>query len=131
MNCQNHGAVAASATCSGCAEAFCTNCLVPVRGVQFCAGCKQLALPASAVAITRQSEEALRALRISLFSIFCFGFILGPIAIVTAVKAHQAIGNDASVGGKGKAVAAIVIAVVSLVFSVIGLFSRFSAATAS
>jgi hypothetical protein len=126
MNCQNHGLQAATATCSGCAEAFCTNCVVAIRGVQYCGGCKQLALPDSAVAITSQSEEALKALRIAILSIFCFGFIMGPIAIVSAVKAHQEIGNNPAIGGKGKAKAAIVIASTALLFSLIGLFSRFA-----
>jgi hypothetical protein len=131
LNCQNHPLAVAAAQCNGCAESFCANCLVPMNGGRYCASCKSMALPtgggATAVAITRESEDAAKALKYAIIGIFCFGIILEPLAIQAALRAKKEIEADPTIGGLGKANAALVIGSVALVLWVLGMIARFSA----
>ena len=131
MDCHNHAGVAAVATCAGCAEPFCGNCLVDLKGAKYCASCKTMAVPADAAPILHECKDASEALKFALIGIVCFGIVLEPIAISKAIKARAAIAADPTLGGSGKATAAIVIAVVVLVVWVIGMYARFSAIGAS
>ncbi|QSQ20730.1 hypothetical protein JY651_36690 [Pyxidicoccus parkwayensis] len=83
-----------------------------------------MAVPASALTITRESEEANRALKLAFLGIFCFGFIVAPMAISAALNARREIAGDRTIGGLGKANAALVIAPAVLIVSVVGLILR-------
>jgi hypothetical protein len=129
VNCKNHPGVAATGRCAGCAESFCRNCLVSVRGQQYCGSCKTLALQggsAAAVpaAATLPCKEADDALKYAIIGIFCFGIILEPIAIQKALKAKKMIAANPRLTGSGKATAALIIAIVGLVLWVLGLLAR-------
>ncbi|MCP3065064.1 hypothetical protein LXT21_40465 [Myxococcus sp. K38C18041901] len=87
-----------------------------------------MAVPASALTITRESEDATRALRLAFLGIFCFGFIVAPMAISAALTARKEIGRDATVGGLGKANAALLIAPAVLIMSLVGMVARIKGA---
>lgn len=53
--------------------------------------------------------EAKDALKFAIIGIFCFGFILGPLAIVKATSAKKAIAQDPRYEGEGMATAAQII----------------------
>ena len=72
-------------------------------------------------------KEARDALIIAIISLFCFGIILGPIAIVKANKAKQLMRENPNLTGEGKATAAIVIGIISVVLFILGLVVRFGA----
>ena len=38
--CKNHPGVVATTRCAGCAEEFCSNCVVDVQGQNYCGACK-------------------------------------------------------------------------------------------
>jgi len=68
-------------------------------------------------------KDASSALTFALIGIFCFGIILGPIAIFKGIKAVNTINFDPRYKGKGRAIAAIVIGsfvVLLWIFWVIG-----------
>lgn len=71
-------------------------------------------------------KEAKDALIYSLIGLFCFGFILGPIAIAKGSKALNIIRDDPGYTGKGKATAGIVIGIIDIVGWLLGLIIRFS-----
>lgn len=128
MNCHNHSETAAAGTCTGCAEAFCANCLVTIQGARYCAACKTMAVQANAAPVVLECREAGEALKYAIFGVFCFGIVLEPIAISKALNARRMIDTDPTLGGRGKATAALVIAVVALALWVLGMFSRLSRA---
>lgn len=70
-------------------------------------------------------KEARDALIIAIISIFCFGIILGPVAIVKATKAKQLMRENPALTGEGKATAAIVIGIISTILSALGLIQIF------
>src|SRR3954449_10877974 len=88
--CRNHPNVAALNRCTGCAEALCGNCLVNLRGQNYCGQCKVMALdgqPAidSLMMPCKEADEAFRYAIIAVIcSVFCFGVVFGPIAISKA-----------------------------------------------
>jgi hypothetical protein len=118
------------ATCSGCAEAFCHNCLVQLAGQNYCGSCKVLALNGRTPCLERnmrQCEEARQAIKMAYFSIFCFGFVLGPLALGKGLGARKIIKNDPNLLGSGKAAAAIVIGSFVLIWWAARLFVQFAA----
>ncbi len=74
----------------------------------------------------RPCKEADEALKYAIISLFCFGIILGPMAISKASKAKRMIEDDPRLTGSGKATAAIVIGIVAVVLWVLGLILRLS-----
>jgi len=127
MDCHTHPGVGAVATCTGCAEPFCPQCLVEIRGVRYCGSCKGMAIPATAAPpIQRPCEEANEALKYALFGLVCFGFILEPIAIAKALTARKKIRANPALSGQGKATAALVISIVVLFLNAIAIYTRFS-----
>ncbi len=131
MQCKNHPAVQAVDRCAGCAESFCGDCLVELQGQKYCAACKVMALkgpPVIAEAATIPCKEAKEALTYAILSLFCFGIILGPVAIVKAAKAKKQIAQNPQMTGSGKATAATIIGIVALVLWLLGMISRFSTA---
>jgi hypothetical protein len=127
MQCKNHPDVVATDRCAGCAEPFCPNCLVEIKGQKYCGACKVMALaglPSATEEGTISCKEASEALTYSIVALFCFGFVIGPIAISKAAKAKKMIALNPRLTGSGKATAATVIGVVAVVFWVLSLVSR-------
>jgi hypothetical protein len=132
--CRNHPNVPATGRCTGCAEEFCSNCLVDVRGQQYCSACKVMALegkvPGAAMAAQERGQlpnkAAKEVLILSIVSIFCCGIILGPIAIFKAVQARAELNRDPQLGGSGMVTAALVIAIISTILNILGLALRVS-----
>ena len=71
-----------------------------------------------------EPAEASDALKNAIFGIFCFGIILGPIAISKAIKALKQINDEPGTPGAGKAIAAIIIGVIDFLGWVVGIISR-------
>ncbi len=129
MECKNHPGVEAVNRCTGCAEGFCQNCLVEIKGQSYCAECKQMAVT-GAFPIEEEGtipcKEASEALKFAIIGIFCFGIFLGPLAISKASKAKKMIEKNPQLTGSGKATAAMIIGIVVVVLWVLGFFARVS-----
>jgi len=124
MECRNHPTVAAVDRCAGCAESFCSECLVEIHGQKYCGACKVLAVqnvPYVPEAATQPCKEASEALIYAIIGLFCVGFILGPIAVYKAIQAKKLMAANPNLTGSGKATAAMVIGVLDLIFSIIGI----------
>jgi len=128
IRCRNHPDASAEGRCAGCAEPFCPNCLVDIRGQKYCGSCKVLAVRGQPLVeeATIPCATADEALKYALIGIVCFGIILEPIAISKAMKAKNEIAADPRLTGSGKANAALVIAIVALGLWVLGIIARFS-----
>jgi hypothetical protein len=128
MECKNHPGVEAAARCTGCQEAFCDNCLVDMSGAKYCGSCKVMAVKEAPVIEESNlpCQEANDALKYAIIGIFCFGIILEPIAISKAVKAKRMIAENPRLEGNGKATAAIIIGIVTLILWIIGMIARVS-----
>jgi hypothetical protein len=133
MQCKNHTAVAAVDRCAGCAESFCADCLVEIHGQKYCGACKVLALKGGAPTVAEEAtipcKEAGEALTMAILSLFCFGFIVGPIAISKANKAQKMIEMNPRLTGSGKAQAAKVIGIIGLCLWVLSLILRIATAS--
>jgi hypothetical protein len=133
MQCKNHPPVSAIDRCAGCAEAFCTDCLVEIHGQKYCGSCKVLALKGGQPVLVEEAtipcKEANEALTYAIVGIFCFGIVLEPIALMKAAKARKMIQMNPQLLGSGKVTAATIIAIVALVLWVIGIIARVSQAT--
>ena len=128
MECKNHPNVSATGRCAGCSEPFCGDCLIELHGQKYCGSCKVLAVQGQPLIeeATIPCKEAGEALTYSIIGIFCFGIILEPMAISKALKAKKMIALNPRLSGSGKATAALIIGIVSLVLWVLGLIARFS-----
>jgi len=132
MECKNHPEVAAVDRCAGCAEPFCSDCLVEVQGQKYCGSCKTMALRGAPPPIEEEATfpcaEAGEALTYAIVSLFCFGFILGPLSISKALKARQLIKEDPRLSGSGKVTAALIIGGMGLLLWVLMIIGRVTAA---
>ena len=129
MSCRNHPQTQAVATCAGCAEPFCQNCVVQVAGQNYCGSCKVLALNGRVPILEnrlRPCKEAADALKFAFIGLLCFGFILGPMAIFKAIGAKRIMRDDPTLLGSGKSTAALVIGIFALVLWLVSLASRMS-----
>jgi hypothetical protein len=72
--------------------------------------------------------EAGQALKYAIIGIFCFGMILGPVAIVKALKAKRMIEEDPRLSGSGKATAALWIGIVVFFLWALGMVAKFAQA---
>lgn len=129
MQCKNHSSTAAVDRCTGCAEPFCGDCLVEIQGQKYCGACKVMALKGRPVVVEQGSvpcKEAGEALTMAIISLFCFGFILGPLAIAKASKAKALIEADPELTGSGKATAAQIIGGLALAFWILSLAAKMS-----
>ncbi len=128
MDCRNHPGVAAVGRCAGCAEAFCGNCLVNVMGQTYCGSCKTMAVPANAAFIPESAtipcKEAKDALVTAIVGLFCFGIILGPMAIYKANKAKKMIALNPRLTGSGQATAAIILGILDILGFVAVMYTR-------
>ncbi len=132
MDCINHPNVTAKGRCAGCAEPFCVNCLVTVGGNAYCAKCKVMAVTKQPVADsgTRPCPEAGEALKYAILGIFCFGIILGPMAVYKALNVKKMIADDPRLEGGGKATAALIIGIIVCILWVLGMIAKVSGANA-
>jgi hypothetical protein len=127
MQCKNHPEAVAVDRCAGCAEPFCSDCLVDIQGQKYCGSCKTMALRGGGPFIeeaTIPCKEANEALTFAIVSLFCFGFVFGPIGISKALKAKKMIEMNPRLSGSGKATAALIIGTVGLVLWVLSLVGR-------
>ena len=125
--CLNHPSAVTANRCTGCAESFCSKCLVTIAGLPYCATCKAMAVTkAPVVEASIPCPEAGEALKYAILSIFCFGFIIGPIAFFKALAAKKLIAADPTLLGGGKATAALVISAIVFVLNILGLIARAS-----
>lgn len=129
MQCKNHPDAEAVARCAGCAEPFCNDCLVEMRGQKYCGSCKVMALEGQPIVeeATLPCKDAGDALKYAIIGIFCFGIILEPIAIFKALKARKMMAANPRLTGSGKATAALIIGIVSLLLWIVGLIARIGA----
>jgi len=127
MQCKNHSDRQAIDRCAGCAEPFCGDCLVEVLGQKYCGSCKVLAIQGRQVVLeeaTIPCKEAGEALTLAIFSLFCCGPVLGPMAMVKAHKAREMINEDPRLIGAGKANAAMIIGIAALLLWLLGYFAK-------
>ena len=126
MNCRNHEGVAAEDRCAGCAEAFCSHCLVQVAGRKYCGACKVMAVqgPPQVIDGNMVCEEAGKALTFAIIGIFCFGIVFGPMAIRKAVQARKLIRDDPRLTGLAKANVALILGIMVLILWVLGMIAR-------
>ena len=71
-------------------------------------------------------KDANTALTYAIIGIFCFGIILGPMAISKGNEAKRIIDTQPGYEGRGKAQAAVVIGWIEIVLWVIGILMRIS-----
>ena len=129
MRCQVHRDAEAREPCAHCGGVFCHHCLVPVRGHRFCTGCKGAAvagvlprgMPRAAC------PEAARALKMAVCGLFCFGIVLGPLSVRSALRARRTIAGDPRLTGSGIAAAAITLGVAACALWFLGLVTRLGA----
>jgi hypothetical protein len=125
MRCQNHPDAGAAGTCSGCAEPFCSRCLVAVRGATYCAACKSMAVTGvttQSVAICQEAKTALGLAFLGVFAGWCFfglvGIALGGVAMWKASNARRQIAANPALGGSGWAHAATAVGATVFALSV-------------
>lgn len=134
MNCIKHPESPSAGTCAGCAEPFCTRCLVAIKGANYCGECKAMAVGKDAIASAGSlgsCPEAGGALKYAIIGIFCFGIILGPIAISKALKAKKMIAENPRLEGSGKATAALIIGILDIILFVVGVAAKVASAGGS
>jgi len=123
MDCKNHPGVAATTRCVGCAEPFCKNCVVDIQGQSYCGACKTMAVAGAPMVdmATIPCKEADEALKYAIIGIFCFGVILGPVAISKALNAKKMIALNPRLSGSGKVTASLIIGTIAFILSVLGI----------
>lgn len=109
-------------------EMVCPTCGDVVSG-SYCFRCRNL----SGGEYTGPKEtlpEAKEALKYAIIGIFCFGFILGPMAIVKGTSAKKAIAMDPRYDGEGMATAAQIVGglvcllyIVNILLAIVGIAS--------
>jgi hypothetical protein len=126
MYCKNHSDVAAEERCVGCAEPFCGDCLVEILGQRYCASCKVMAVkgPPPEQDGNMDCEPAGKALTYSIIGIFCFGIILGPMAIAKAIEAKREMKEDPRLAGLAKANVGLMLGITEILLWVLGMIGR-------
>ncbi|HSI64664.1 MAG TPA: hypothetical protein VLE43_16165 [Candidatus Saccharimonadia bacterium] len=74
----------------------------------------------------RPCKEAGEALKFAFIGLFCFGIILGPMAIGKAIGAKKLIKEDPMLLGSGKANGALVIGIIALLLWIVNIAARAS-----
>lgn len=129
MQCKNHLDVAAVDRCSGCAEPFCSDCLVEIHGQKYCGACKMMTLrgaPGLEEEPNLPCKEANEALICAILGLFCFGIILEPVALSKAWKARQMMVMNPRLEGAGKVAASFILGAAGLLMWLAWLISRFN-----
>jgi len=131
--CKNHPEVPAVDRCAGCAETFCFNCLVEVQGRKYCAACKMMALKGQPMIETasvpcKEATEGLVAATIGIGALLIMAilgfftiwfFVLELYAISRAFTARKLIAANPNLTGAGKANAALITGILTLIMYVI------------
>ena len=73
------------------------------------------------VNVLHADDYASSALLYSIISLFFFGFVLGPIAIIKGARSLGLIKQAPSTQGRGKAIAGIIIGSISTFFNILVL----------
>lgn len=91
-----------------------------------CRHCKSYLDPEMKDSLTPKGEapNAKSALTNAIIGIFCFGFVLGPIAVFKGIKVLNVIANDPGYTGRGKAIAAIVIGGIVTLLNIAGIIAK-------
>lgn len=106
-------------------ESYCPTCGDIVPG--YCFRCRDIYPQPVYTGPRKTLPEANHALTYAIVGLFCFGFVLGPIAIVKANSAKRTIAIDPRYDGEGAATAAQIIGWIEIGLSVlwiIGLIAR-------
>ena len=99
-------------------EMVCPTCGDVVSG-GFCFRCRNLSAAGDYTGPKETLPEAKEALKFAIIGIFCFGIVLGPMAIVKGTSAKKAIAQDPRYEGEGMATAAQIIGgIVTLLYVV-------------
>jgi hypothetical protein len=69
----------------------------------------------------RTLKEANDALTCAIIGLFCFGFVLGPVAIVKGTSAKRQIAADPRYDGEGTATAAQIIGGIEILLSLLAI----------
>ena len=93
-------------------ENFCPTCGDVVSGV--CFRCRQPVFGGEYTGVKQTAPEASEALRYAIIGLFCFGVILGPLAIAKGASAKRTIAMDPRYEGEGIATAAQIIGGIEL-----------------
>lgn len=126
MHCAAHPGFTATGTCAACGRPVCDNCKVQMgwnivcfqrkdrvaQGMQggSVPGAGQFGGSKEPILSTGTSPEAKQALAFAIVGIFCFGLILGIVAVIKANDAKRRI-RRYGLGGDGLATAALVIGI--------------------
>lgn len=126
MPCIIHADREATARCSGCAEALCSDCKVEIAGAAWCQTCKTSAIKQPPIILSRMhlASRAKASVLIGLVGLVFFTIVCGIVAIVMGVKALGEINEDPRAYGGGMAFAGITIGCMDLLFFVINLMNR-------
>ena len=106
-------------------ENFCATCGDIVAG--YCFRCSNLYPQTAYTGPKKTLPDANDALKLAIVGLFCFGFVLGPIAIVKATSAKKQIAADPRYEGEGAATAAQIIGAIEVglfILWVVGLIAR-------
>jgi len=87
---------------------------------------QQAPLPYAAPPAPNMQNKATTAFVISLLGLFCFGIVLGPIAIVLAVRAKAQMALTGNFAGKGLATAALIIGIIDIFGFILGIVLQFT-----
>lgn len=71
--------------------------------------------PAATAAATRTSGKAIASLVLGIVSLFLFGIIAGPLAVIFGVLARKEIDADSSIGGRGLATVGLTLGIIGIV----------------
>ena len=86
-------------------------------------------MPGAYAGVPTRNNNALVSLICGIVAFFCFGIILGPIAIVMGRKAQAEIAaSGGQQAGEGMAKAGVILGIVACVLWAIGLIARLSGA---
>lgn len=107
-------------------ERFCSTCGDIVSG--YCFRCHNLYPQPAYTGPKKTLPEANDALKYALIGLLCFGFVLGPMAIVKGTSAKRQIAADPRYGGEGIATAAQIIGGVEVAFYVLYILAAIVAA---
>ena len=99
-------------------ESYCPTCGDLVAGV--CFRCRQPIVGGEYSGVKQTAPEASEALRYAIIGLFCFGIILGPMAIARGAAAKRTIAMDPRYDGEGIATAAQILGGIE-----IGLFALY------
>ncbi|HKR13635.1 MAG TPA: DUF4190 domain-containing protein [Pyrinomonadaceae bacterium] len=102
-------------------ESYCPICGDVVSGV--CFRCRQPIAGGEFSGVKETAPEAKEALKFAIIGLFCFGIILGPLAIVKGASAKRTIAMDPRYEGEGIATAAQIIGGIEVGLFVLYIFA--------